>query len=171
MFDGPAKEYQRANGKTPISRGELLSRQQATLAALTKNPIDSPAAIGSYFTTLYTYAANGVDAKNIINMINKRDIDYREVDASVKIIDDDTVSIVIPLVETLQIIGRIKSGKVEKTDIRILGRYSVTVYRNEYDTYWRNRTTPIIIDDSGITNMCVLDNLGDYDADIGLWVN
>ena len=46
-----------------------------------------------------------------------------------------------------------------------------TVYRNEYDTYWCNRTTPIIIDDSGITNMCVLDNLGDYDADIGLWVN
>ena len=57
---------------------------------------------------------NLVDAKNIINMINKRDIDYREVDASVKIIDDDTVSIVIPLVETLQIIGRIKSGKVER---------------------------------------------------------
>ena len=52
----------------------------------------------------------------------------------------------------------------------MLGRYSVTVYCNEYDTYWRNRTTPIIIDDSGITNMCVLDNPGDYDADIGLWV-
>lgn len=170
MFDGPAKEYQRANGKAPISRGELLSRQQATLAALAKNPIYSPAAIGSYFTTLYTYAANGVDAKDIIGMINKRNIDYREVNASVKIIDNDTVSIVIPAVAILQIITNIKSGKVEKVDIRMLGRYSVTVYCNEYDTYWRNRTTPIIIDDSGITNMCVLDNPGDYDADIGLWV-
>ena len=70
------------------------------------------------------------DAKSIMNMMKKTTLPFADITREFKLIDSGAVTVYIPTEESRPLIEQYRSGLIDRTLMRKLGRYGVTVYPN-----------------------------------------
>jgi CRISPR-associated endonuclease/helicase Cas3 len=101
-------------------------------AALNGRPldIDNPVLFLQFFDRVYE---NGeIDEFKIGE--KQRELDFAVVDEKFRVIDDDTVGVIVPWAEGMEIIARLRGGASEETRrlLRRAQRFSIGLYRTEF---------------------------------------
>lgn len=87
--------------------------------------------IHSYFEEhLFLKGEEAQDAKSIMNMMKKTTLPFADISHEFKLIDSGAVTVYIPTEESRSLIEQYRSGLIDRTLMRKLGRYGVTVYPN-----------------------------------------
>ena len=87
--------------------------------------------IHSYFEEhLFLKGEDAQDAKCIMNMMKKPTLPFADIAHEFKLIDSGAVTVYIPTEESRSLIEQYRSGKIDRTLMRKMGRYGVTVYPN-----------------------------------------
>ena len=100
--------------------------------------ISSPEAIGEYFTRLYRYKGEGLDAKDVEEQFEQGSRSFMFPFASVasgfRLIESNTRTILIDIEpEAVQIAMQIRRGEHSRQLIRQAGQYCVNVYENDFE--------------------------------------
>lgn len=140
--------------ETPIGAGRVaLSRY---------NQPDSPEAIRCYFQELLDLKGpQALDQKNILSMMERKFLPFRQVSENFHLIDSETKTVYIPLGEGEGLVQRLRSG--EYGLFRELGRYGVSVYPQHFRSL--DSAGDLEVLENGAA---VLTNLALYDPDTGL---
>lgn len=99
--------------------------------------IGSIAAIDGYFRRLYSYRA--ADKERVLNTIRNfpengsegPSIPFADISDIFKIIDDTTISVVIPDEDVAADVEALRSATASRTNMRRISRYSVSLYEND----------------------------------------
>lgn len=114
----------------------LINCNPNVIEILQKYDADSPKAIHEYFSRLYGYKGDGLDKFDIVKMANSKLIPFQDISQKFKIIDEDTVTVIISqTAEASELVGKIRNQTATKDDIRKVGKYAVSVRRSKYDKY------------------------------------
>ena len=166
VFDGPQEEYRALRNGTSRGRNESDNKKSITRGILQKYDVDSPKAIHEYFSRLYGYKGDGLDKFDIVKMANSKLIPFQDISQKFKIIDEDTVTVIISqTAEASELVGKIRNQTATKDDIRKAGKYAVSVKRNKYDKYLAASAevlTTKIYDDTEEPDICSLVDMGLY---------
>lgn len=170
VFDGPQAEYHALKNGASKSQydnmGDFGNRKSITKDILQKYDADSPKAIHEYFSRLYGYKGDGLDKFDIVKMANSKLIPFQDISQKFKIIDEDTVTVIISqTAEASELVGKIRNQTATKDDIRKAGKYAVSVKRNKYDKYLAASAevlTTKIYDDTEEPDICSLVDMGLY---------
>lgn len=170
VFDGPQAEYHALkNGASKSqydSMGDFGNRKSITKDILQKYDADSPKAIHEYFSRLYGYKGDGLDKFDIVKMANSKLIPFQDISQKFKIIDEDTVTVIISqTAEASELVGKIRNQTATKDDIRKVGKYAVSVRRSKYDKYLAASTevlTTKVCNDVEEPDICNLVDMGLY---------
>ncbi|MCX7698422.1 MAG: CRISPR-associated helicase Cas3' [Candidatus Goldbacteria bacterium] len=100
--------------------------------------------IKRYFEILYSREGEGLDGKNILQSIldsrGKLEYPFKTIAENFKIIDDITYSIIVPYDKKCeQILEKIKFSPYPASYIRDLQRYTVQVYKQDFDKLLENK--------------------------------
>ena len=100
--------------------------------------ISSPEAIGEYFTRLYRYKGEGLDAKDVVEQFEQGSRSFMFPFASVasgfRLIESNTRTILIDIEpEAVQIAMQIRRGEHSRQLIRQAGQYCVNVYEHDFE--------------------------------------
>lgn len=134
VFDGPQEEYRALRNGTSRGCNESDNKKSITRGILQKYDVDSPKAIHEYFSRLYGYKGDGLDKFDIVKMANSKLIPFQNISQKFKIIDEDTVTVIISqTAEASELVGKIRNQTATKDDIRKVGKYAVPVRRSRYD--------------------------------------
>lgn len=79
---------------------------------------------------LFLKGQEAQDAKSIMTMMNKTTLPFADIAHEFKLIDSNAVTVYIPTEESRPLIEQYRSGLIDRTLMRKLGRYGVTVYPN-----------------------------------------
>jgi len=125
-----------------IKRTPLFIQQTASVAkqTLRQHEVDPVAldAINTYYTTLYSLQdERNFDVKNIIGCLDRGDrrfeFDFADAAEKFKMIDQDTVSIIIPYDDdAIRWIEALKHTDYPHTIIRKLQQFTVNIYEREF---------------------------------------
>lgn len=166
VFDGPQEEYRALRNGTSRGCNESDNKKSITRGILQKYDVDSPKAIHEYFSRLYGYKGDGLDKFDIVKMANSKLIPFQDISQKFKIIDEDTVTVIISqTAEASELVGKIRNQTATKDDIRKAGKYAVSVKRNKYDKYLAASTevlTTKICNDVEEPDICNLVDMGLY---------
>lgn len=166
VFDGPQEEYRALRNGTSRGCNESDNKKSITRGILQKYDVDSPKAIHEYFSRLYGYKGDGLDKFDIVKMANSKLIPFQDISQKFKIIDEDTVTVIISqTAEASELVGKIRNQTATKDDIRKAGKYAVSVKRNKYDKYLAASAevlTTKIYDDTEEPDICSLVDMGLY---------
>lgn len=125
------------NDKELLYKGnDLKPKISATKFVLEKNykNIDGLNAIKCYFDFLHKFQGGGLDANNVMNLINDSPCQFKDIDEKFVMIEDATIPIFIPFDEAGEnILNEIKSGNFSRDLIRKSGPYLVNVYKSKFD--------------------------------------
>lgn len=87
--------------------------------------------IHSYFEEhLFLKGEKAQDTKSIMTKMEKPTLPFADIARGFKLIDSGAVTVYIPTEESRSSIEQYRSGKIDRTLMRKLGRYGVTVYPN-----------------------------------------
>ena len=87
--------------------------------------------IHSYFEEhLFLKGEEAQDTKSIMTKMGKSTLPFADIAHEFKLIDSGAVTVYIPTKESRPHIEQYRSGKIDRTLMRKLGRYGVTVYPN-----------------------------------------
>lgn len=170
VFDGPQAEYRALKNGASKSQydnmGDFGNRKSITKDILQKYDADSPKAIHEYFSRLYGYKGDGLDKFDIVKMANSKLIPFQDISQKFKIIDEDTVTVIISqTAEASELVGKIRNQTATKDDIRKVGKYAVSVRRSKYDKYLAASTevlTTKVCNDVEEPDICNLVDMGLY---------
>lgn len=166
VFDGPQEEYRALRNGTSRSCNESDNKKSITRGILQKYDVDSPKAIHEYFSRLYGYKGDGLDKFDIVKMANSKLIPFQDISQKFKIIDEDTVTVIISqTAEASELVGKIRNQTATKDDIRKVGKYAVSVRRSRYDKCLAASTevlTTKICNDVEEPDICNLVDMGLY---------
>ena len=170
VFDGPQAEYHALKNGASKSQydnmGDFGNRKSITKDILQKYDADSPKAIHEYFSRLYGYKGDGLDKFDIVKMANSKLIPFQDISQKFKIIDEDTVTVIISqTAEASELVGKIRNQTATKDDIRKVGKYAVSVRRSKYDKYLAASTevlTTKVCNDVEEPDICNLVDMGLY---------
>ena len=119
-----------------------------------------------YFSRLYGYKGDGLDKFDIVKMANSKLIPFQDISQKFKIIDEDTVTVIISqTAEASELVGKIRNQTATKDDIRKVGKYAVSVRRSKYDKYLAASTevlTTKVCNDVEEPDICNLVDMGLY---------
>lgn len=115
--------------KLPIKVAEQIAEQYEDIASLE--------AIESYFSRLYHFKGEGLDAKNIIGQLEdgRKSLlfPFASVAKQFKLIENNTITILIDQeAEAQQIAERIRRGECSRQLMRDAGQYCVNVYEEDF---------------------------------------
>ena len=79
---------------------------------------------------LFLKGQEAQDAKSIMIMMKKSTLPFADIAHEFKLIDSNAVTVYIPTEESRPLIEQYRSGLIDRTLMRKLGRYGVTVYPN-----------------------------------------
>ena len=79
---------------------------------------------------LFLKGQEAQDAKSIMIMMKKPTLPFADIAHEFKLIDSNAVTVYIPTEESRPLIEQYRSGLIDRTLMRKLGRYGVTVYPN-----------------------------------------
>lgn len=71
------------------------------------------------------------DAQRIMNMMKNRTLPFADIAEKFHMIDSNAVTVYIPTEESRPLIEQYRSGMINRTLMRKLGRFGVTVYPNK----------------------------------------
>ena len=166
VFDGPQEEYRALRNGTSRGCNESDNKKSITRGILQKYDADSPKAIHEYFSRLYGYKGDGLDKFYIVKMANSKLIPFQDISQKFKIIDEDTVTVIISqTAEASELVGKIRNQTATKDDIRKVGKYAVSVRRSKYDKYLAASTevlTTKVCNDVEEPDICNLVDMGLY---------
>lgn len=166
VFDGPQEEYRALRNGTSRGCNESDNKKSITRGILQKYDADSPKAIHEYFSRLYGYKGDGLDKFDIVKMANSKLIPFQDISQKFKIIDEDTVTVIISqTAEASELVGKIRNQTATKDDIRKVGKYAVSVRRSKYDKYLAASTevlTTKVCNDVEEPDICNLVDMGLY---------
>lgn len=166
VFDGPQEEYRALRNGTSRGCNESDNKKSITRGILQKYDVDSPKAIHEYFSRLYGYKGDGLDKFDIVKMANSKLIPFQDISQKFKIIDEDTVTVIISqTAEASELVGKIRNQTATKNDIRKVGKYAVSVRRSRYDKCLAASTevlTTKICNDVEEPDICNLVDMGLY---------
>lgn len=166
VFDGPQEEYRALRNGTSRGCNESDNKKSITRGILQKYDVDSPKAIHEYFSRLYGYKGDGLDKFDIVKMASSKLIPFQDISQKFKIIDEDTVTVIIPqTAEASELIDKIHNQTATKDDIRKVGKYAVPVRRSRYDKCLAASTevlTTKICNDVEEPDICSLVDMGLY---------
>ena len=166
VFDGPQEEYRALRNGTSRGCNESDNKKSITRGILQKYDADSPKAIYEYFSRLYGYKGDGLDKFDIVKMANSKLIPFQDISQKFKIIDEDTVTVIISqTAEASELVGKIRNQTATKDDIRKVGKYAVSVRRSKYDKYLAASTevlTTKVCNDVEEPDICNLVDMGLY---------
>lgn len=166
VFDGPQEEYRALRNGTSRGCNESDNKKSITRGILQKYDVDSPKAIHEYFSRLYGYKGDGLDKFDIVKMANSKLIPFQDISQKFKIIDEDTVTVIISqTAEASELVGKIRNQTATKNDIRKVGKYAVSVRRSRYDKCLAASTevlTTKICNDVEEPDICSLVDMGLY---------
>lgn len=166
VFDGPQEEYRALRNGTSRGCNESDNKKSITRGILQKYDVDSPKAIHEYFSRLYGYKGDGLDKFDIVKMANSKLIPFQDISQKFKIIDEDTVTVIISqTAEASELVGKIRNQTATKDDIRKVGKYAVSVRRSKYDKYLAASTevlTTKVCNDVEKPDICNLVDMGLY---------
>lgn len=166
VFDGPQEEYRALRNGTSRGCNESDNKKSITRGILQKYDVDSPKAIHEYFSRLYGYKGDGLDKFDIVKMANSKLIPFQDISQKFKIIDEDTVTVIISqTAEASELVGKIRNQTATKDDIRKVGKYAVSVRRSKYDKYLAASTevlTTKVCNDVEEPDICSLVDMGLY---------
>ena len=166
VFDGPQEEYRALRNGTSRGCNESDNKKSITRGILQKYDVDSPKAIHEYFSRLYGYKGDGLDKFYIVKMANSKLIPFQDISQKFKIIDEDTVTVIISqTAEASELVGKIRNQTATKDDIRKVGKYAVSVRRSKYDKYLAASTevlTTKVCNDVEEPDICSLVDMGLY---------
>lgn len=170
VFDGPQAKYHALKNGASKSQydnmGDFGNRKSITKDILQKYDADSPKAIHEYFSRLYGYKGDGLDKFDIVKMANSKLIPFQDISQKFKIIDEDTVTVIISqTAEASELVGKIRNQTATKDDIRKVGKYAVSVRRSKYDKYLAASTevlTTKVCNDVEEPDICNLVDMGLY---------
>lgn len=166
VFDGPQEEYRALRNGTSRGCNESDNKKSITRGILQKYDVDSPKAIHEYFSMLYSYKCDGLDEFDIVKMANSKLIPFQDISQKFKIIDEDTVTVIISqTAEVSELVGKIRNQTATKDDIRKVGKYAVSVRRSKYDKYLAASTevlTTKVCNDVEEPDICSLVDMGLY---------
>ena len=164
VFDGPQEEYRALRNGTSRGCNESDNKKSITRGILQKYDADSPKAIHEYFSRLYGYKGDGLDKFYIVKMANSKLIPFQDISQKFKIIDEDTVTVIISqTAEASELVGKIRNQTATKDDIRKVGKYAVSVRRSKYDKYLAASTevlTTKVCNDVEEPDICNLVDMG-----------
>lgn len=132
--------------------------------------VTTPDAIRAYFNELYAVKGEqALDQNNVVASMSNRKLlfPYDTVAKSFRLIDDNTISVVIPTnsQEGKELRSRLISGEADRSLLRQAGASSISVYERDAQALVKSlRATPIGEDGS----MLLLTDEGGYDPDVGL---
>lgn len=131
--------------------------------------VTSPDAISMYFDRLYHFkGADALDSKRILERLERRDglYPFREISDMFHLIEDDTVSVVIPAADETgeRLRRRLNSGSLDKELMRAAGASSLQLRRREAEKlYLSSGIFSKVTDD-----MYLLIDASRYDPNLGL---
>jgi CRISPR-associated endonuclease/helicase Cas3 len=131
----------------------------------------SPSAIEAYFKAIYDIKGEMLDAKSIIQSIEKgREgclLPFRQIAKAIKFIETDTKQVLIPIEnEAKKLVDQMNHGFFNRSIIRKAGQYIVSVYENEYNELVYSGAVEVIA-----TDLAVLTDLNRYSDSTGLSVS
>lgn len=89
--------------------------------------------ISRYFETLYSWRREGLDKKKIMEEFKSGYYNFATVGKEFKLIEQNTVTILIPKEEkAIQILHQLKNKGYTKTEMRKAGQYCIQVYEQEF---------------------------------------
>lgn len=100
--------------------------------------ISSPEAIAEYFTRLYRYKGDGLDAKDVVGQFEQGTrsflFPFADVASEFRLIESRTRTILIDIEpEAVKIAERIRRGEYSRQLLREAGQYCVNVYENDFE--------------------------------------
>ncbi|NSW52420.1 MAG: CRISPR-associated helicase Cas3' [Anaerolineae bacterium] len=151
-----------------IEQGASIAR--IILRRFVEDPI-SLDAIRAYYAELYDLhrGSNDFDMKNIMGCFEKGipnvpDFDFRTASENFQLIENDTISVVIPMnEEVVALLNRIKCAPYPKIYARDLQLYTVNIYENEFEALTDKGVIELLND-----TYYVLTDMEYYDKNAGL---
>lgn len=152
-----------------IPKGWL--NRTADIARIIINNYDDPLsleAIEDYFNQLYCAEGDNLDKENILGLLDEGlkslSFQFREISDKFRIIDEDTMSVIIPWDDNCRkILDEVRCGNYSRSLSRRLQPYTVQVYEDEYEKYVNSG---LIEDIDGVFK--VLKTMNFYSEDVGL---
>lgn len=116
--------------RRPISATEQVIRKYADISGLTP--------IHEYFKRLYQFTGDGIDKQSIVDIFEDAtsscNFPFQSVAEAFHLIEQETKTVLIPLEpEAKKIADKFKEDIYSKQLMRDAGRYSVNLYKEEYD--------------------------------------
>lgn len=146
--------------KLPISVAEQVAAKYEDISSLE--------AIHEYFSRLYHFKGEGLDAKDIIGQMERGfpsySFPFAQVAQQFHIIESDTKTIIIDIeLRAAELVQRIRWGEKNRQLVRDAGVYSVNVYKKDFENlYGAGR-----LEEIGL-GFYVLRNKEQYTEDMGL---
>ena len=99
--------------------------------------VSSLDAIHEYFKRLYNYRGEALDKKGILEKFKKNKYPFAEVAGMFKLIEQKTVTVLIPFEEdALRIFGELKFKGPTRSLMREAGQYCINVYENDLEKFY-----------------------------------
>ena len=125
---------------------------------------DSPEAIRCYFQELLELKGpRALDQKDILTVIERDFMPFRNVAERFHLIDGETRIVYIPLGDGEELVRRLRSGECSRPLFRELGQYGVSIYPQHFEALNLAGDLEVLEDGSA-----VLTNLALYGSDMGL---
>lgn len=124
--------------------------------------------IERYFEMLYHFRGDSLDKKEILNKFHRGNFQFATVGKEFQLIEEDTVTILIPKEEAAQqILAQVKMKGFTKELVRQMGQYAVNVYENDFKKMYEAGMISAMAGDAK-GNYFVLNSLEKYTDDMGL---
>ncbi len=154
-------------GETPAPRLFQQNIKAAREALEGGRDPGDPESIRRYFTTYRSIVGDGLDSGEVVKHL--RDgiagclLPFKAVAEKFRMIDDDSMTVYIPLEDGEELCAKLLSGTAGRETYRKAGRYSVSIYRDHYQSLLNAGDVQPLDEGSG-----VLVNPALYSMDTGL---
>ena len=123
--------------------------------------------ISRYFETLYSWRREGLDKKKILEEFKEGYYNFATVGKEFKLIEQNTVTILIPKEEkAIQILHQLKNKGYTKKEMRKAGQYCIQVYEQEFKKMYDTGMIQNISED--ILDFYELKEVDRYTEELGL---
>ena len=152
----------RAENPPPILFSTNIGAANITMAQFEN--VASAQAIERYFKELFALKKTELDRKGIIEKINSGTYSFRSIAEQVHLIENDTVTVYVPIDEGEDLLSRMQEGETSRGLMRKLGQYSVNLYENHFqelrqsddirkinDTIWYLENTSLYSRETGLS--------------------
>ncbi len=121
-------------------------------------------AIHEYFTELIDLSGKeALDRRGILRLFENGSFSFATAAECFHLIDDNTLTVYIPVGEGAALINQFRYGEVTKGLMRSLGKHAVNIYEDHFKALYASGDVELIGEGCG-----VLTNMSLYDAKTGL---